>query len=409
MATLEDFLALTRHAQQGNDGWYLISCIHPSHFDDEPSLGIKEFIGKDGKPNVLLNCFAGCDKNEIFAVANGKKLKQINLPKHVLEKLARGESYKTSEIKTPEYKLVKEYEYTDEKGNVKFKKLRYESTNLKEKKKTFAFRSARTEHQSKFFGQGTKWSPGLQDNEHCLYKLDVLNAFRDKQVPVIIDESEKNVDWLIEQGFVATCSSNKDVWREDWVEFFYNKDIIIIPHNDSAGIKFPEKIFTQYVTSCNSFKIVHLPVDKPKEDVLDWIENYEGCVEKLWEYIDNAVNFRHKSFDELRYYLHNRKLKAGELNSPQQVSKSVLHESLEQMHLYSDIEYENSYCVICKNTGYIGTEKNGMFFIVANFHDDNEAPELQICNHVTQLNSQLTQQMVSEDSVDDMSEELINF
>src|SRR5947209_2047885 len=62
-AALRSFLARCDHVTRAGDQW-IVRC--PSHKDDKASLAVKE--GREGR--VLLNCHAGCSKDDILRTMN---------------------------------------------------------------------------------------------------------------------------------------------------------------------------------------------------------------------------------------------------------------------------------------------------------------------------------------------------
>lgn len=75
--SLNDFLGLLKGVKQAHDGQYLALC--PGHRDTKPSLSVKETDGK-----VLLQCFAGCELNDILTPL-GLEPKDLFLNRHKIK------------------------------------------------------------------------------------------------------------------------------------------------------------------------------------------------------------------------------------------------------------------------------------------------------------------------------------
>ncbi|KKK86095.1 hypothetical protein LCGC14_2766670 [marine sediment metagenome] len=60
LLSFDDAYPALEIVRDGSDGWFLARC--PSHFDEHPSLGVKE--GDDGE--LVVNCFFGCSTKEVI-------------------------------------------------------------------------------------------------------------------------------------------------------------------------------------------------------------------------------------------------------------------------------------------------------------------------------------------------------
>ena len=96
---------------------------------------------------------------------------------------------------------------------------------------------------------------------------------------VIIVEGEKSADALIESGFTATtamCGANAPLEKTDW-SYLKDKEVIIWPDNDEAGINYANKL-AEYLSGKCSFISVLTPPEgkKDKWDAHDAItENFD--------------------------------------------------------------------------------------------------------------------------------------
>ncbi|MFR2404647.1 MAG: hypothetical protein ACLS76_05825, partial [Eubacterium callanderi] len=171
--TINDILSRLEGVKPGaGQNQYIARC--PAHMDQHQSLSIG--VGSDGR--ILLNCFAGCDTEEIVE-AMGLTMKDLFV-----------EQPKT-EIDYPVYY------YTDEKGNVLAKKERWQS-----QKKGFTWYR---------LDSAGEWIKGLGDGvdklKMPLYNLKAI-AEASPDRPVYLVEGEKDVETLRAYLFTATTTPN---------------------------------------------------------------------------------------------------------------------------------------------------------------------------------------------------------
>lgn len=224
---IQNFLTHFNRVKHTRDNQYMAQC--PSHDDRKNSLSIKYDEHND---TILVNCHAGCSANEILEKV-GLKMKDL---------------YNNNEIKTEAVSTIT-YKYYDENGEYLYKKVR---TDYSDKSKKIYFENP----------NGEKTAQGIK---RVLYNLpEVIKA--DK---VYIVEGEKCADIVIKAGFVATTldSGAKSRWREQYNEYLKNKEIIILPDNDEAGMQYAQTIAAHLPNS----RIIKLPDLPPKGDVYDWL------------------------------------------------------------------------------------------------------------------------------------------
>ena len=200
----------------------------PAHVDKTPSLSIRYM--KDRKCTSI-HCFAGCDTKDVLDKA-GLKFNDL---------------YEEQKGK----KIMNEirYSYHDEKGNLVYTRIRKEYADGR---KTFI----------PIQPDGTK---NLKGVDRVIYNLPaVLNAST-----VYFVEGEKCADIINQTGYVATtldCGSNSK-WLPYFNEWLQDKEIIIIPDNDEAGLKYAKTILDNLPNA----KVVKLPDVKEKGDIYDWV------------------------------------------------------------------------------------------------------------------------------------------
>jgi hypothetical protein len=89
---------------------------------------------------------------------------------------------------------------------------------------------------------------------------------------VYLVEGEKCADLLWDFGLMATTSGGSSEWPPGFENYFKGKEqVIILPDNDAAGIKYALKAAEMIYRVGIDVKIVDLPGLKTKEDVYDWL------------------------------------------------------------------------------------------------------------------------------------------
>lgn len=225
----EEVKASLEKVKKGTGGWFVARC--PAHNDKSPSLA---FI-KSGN-TVGFHCFSGCSYESI--------VRSLGMWKDIASKKPKIPS-----------NMVATYDYTDEKGDLKYQVVRYEPKN---------FRQRRPD------GKGN-WIWDLEKVPRLLYKLPEL--LKPSLEPVFIVEGEKDVDNLTAIGAIATTNSGGATkWEKSFNKFFEGRDVIILADNDDIGLDHAEIVSKEIYRSATSVKIVALPFDEAKYDVSDYIE-----------------------------------------------------------------------------------------------------------------------------------------
>ena len=168
----------------------------PAHDDNKPSLSVSETGDR-----ILLHCHTGC-KTEAIVQALGLTMKDLFLDEG-----------------RDRQGFLDIYDYRDEEGNLLYQVCRKNSKGFVQRRP----------------GTRKKWIYKVQDVRRVLYRLpELLKA--DTTEPVFIVEGEKDVDRLIQVGLVATTNSGgARKWRTEYNSVLKDRDIVIIPDNDSPG------------------------------------------------------------------------------------------------------------------------------------------------------------------------------
>ncbi|MEU3340692.1 DUF3987 domain-containing protein [Streptomyces sp. NPDC006668] len=178
----------------------------PSHEDRAPSLSIGPRRDGDG---VVLNCHAGCSVDEITAVLG---LTLQDLFDEPMQKRERP-------------RVVAEYSYCDEQGEVLYVVRRLEPGYDGERK---TFRQFRPD--------GT---PGVKGIRRVLYCLPEVIAGAQAGETILIAEGEKDVDNLRALGCIATCNvGGAGKWSDDYTPQLHGAaEVVVIADRDEPGRK----------------------------------------------------------------------------------------------------------------------------------------------------------------------------
>ncbi len=178
-------------------------------------------------------------------------------------------------------KIVKRYQYRDEKGKLLFEVCRTEPKGF-------------WQQQPKNPG----WIWNLEGVRRVLYRLpEVLQADE-----IIVCEGEKDVDNLFKIGFTATTNPmGAGKWRPEYNDALKNKAVVLIPDNAQDGREHMIEVGTSLKGIAKSIKWIDLPDLPEKGDVSDFIEKISDkneAGERLSMLIDQAPPYELKPADD---------------------------------------------------------------------------------------------------------------
>ena len=184
----------------GADRW-MARC--PAHDDQTPSLSVK-----NGEGNILLNCFAGCDFEDV--------VRALGLEKSDLyhDNGASGSGSR---------EVIDTHDYTNEDGDPLYRVVRTCPP------KGF--------YQQRWNGSGG-WANGLGDTRRVLFWLpEVIEAIAlEKLIHVV--EGEKDVHAVEHAGGIATCNPmGAGNWRDEYSDILRGARVRVIADDDESGIK----------------------------------------------------------------------------------------------------------------------------------------------------------------------------
>lgn len=211
-----------------------VSGLCPFHDDKNPSFSANVKTGQ-------AQCFGCSWKGNAFTFAKARSIPYSEVP-----------GYQKNDA-SKKGRIVKKYDYVDEKGCLLFQVVRYEPKK---------FRQRRPD------GKGG-WIWNLKSVRRVLYNLPAILQADE----VVVVEGEKDADRLNELQFAATTSpGGAEKWRDEYNSFLRNKDVVLIPDNDSVGKSHVRKIANKLQGIARTIKVIDLPEVGPKGDVSDYLE-----------------------------------------------------------------------------------------------------------------------------------------
>jgi hypothetical protein len=241
-AALDSVLARLERVTRNSEGW---AALCPAHDDRNPSLSIHVREGK-----ILLYCHAGCT-TEAVCVAAGIELREL---------FADNDS-------AP--RIVAEYDYRDERGELLYQVVRREPKD---------FRQRRPDGKG-----GWKWS--LNGTRRVIYRLPEVLA----QKSILVCEGEKDCETARGLELVATCNPcGAGQWREEYSDPLRGKRAAVIADADTPGRKHAQAVAASLYSKTDSLKVLELPGAK---DLTEWIERGGTC-ETLLELIRSTPDWK---------------------------------------------------------------------------------------------------------------------
>ena len=256
--------------REAGSGW-IAQC--PSHDDRNPSLSIGE--GDDGK--VLVNCFAGCEAEDIV-LAVGLKMSDL-MPAQAPAFSKNGEFGSSNDA----LEALREtkgiwsgcWEYQDATDKEVGVIARWDTPDGKE--------------YLPISPRDNGWVIKGMLEPKPLYNLPRLAT----EEMVFVTEGEKAAEALISINLVATTSSggSQSPGKTDWSPLA-GKQIVIIPDNDAPGRKYAEQVSVLLfkLSPCpTTIRVLDLPDLPDKGDAADWVEQRDTDPEELKSEIEQLA------------------------------------------------------------------------------------------------------------------------
>lgn len=217
-------------------GYWIAKC--PGHDDAVESLSIT--VGDDRR--VLLKCHAGCTAEHIVQSA-GLTMADLFPPRE------------PSPYKPTKRRLVTQYDYHDEAGQLLFQSCRFDPKGFAQRKRNDV----------------GEWTWSLNGTRLVPYHLpDVIQAVKQGR-SVFVVEGEKDADLLRDMGYAATTNPmGAGKWRDEFSVFFRGGKAIVIPDNDEPGRAHAQSVAASLAAVGCTVRMVELPGLAEKGDVSDW-------------------------------------------------------------------------------------------------------------------------------------------
>jgi hypothetical protein len=155
----------------------------------------------------------------------------------------------------PARKIVEQYPYRDEDGQLSFEVVRYEPKD---------FRQRRPDGKG-----GRVWN--LKGVQQVPYRLPELIANTDS---VYIPGGEKDCETLAKHGLTATTNAGGEGnWKPEFNEYLKGRDVMIVEDNDEKGRKHGKVIAESLHGIANGIKIIRFEELPHGGDVTDYLQN----------------------------------------------------------------------------------------------------------------------------------------
>lgn len=213
---------LPKGRKSGNG--YVACC--PAHDDQDPSLSLRDADGK-----VLVRCHAGCAQEAVIAALKGMGAWPEPEQHHGR-------------------RIVAEYNYTDEQGELLYQVVRFEPKG--------------------FFQRRPNGAGGWILEKHPRQVLYHLREVLENPI-VFVVEGERDCETLRSHGFVATTNAGgaNAPWLPQFTAALAGREVILIPDRDAAGYARVKRIARALLRKVPRLVYLELEGDGIK-DSTDW-------------------------------------------------------------------------------------------------------------------------------------------
>ena len=172
-------------------------------------------------------------------------------------------------------KIVKQYDYRDESGNLLFQCVRTDPKGFRQRRPNPAFDSTKPPSN-----ENPPWLWSLGDVRRVLYRLpELLKTWADRPKKLVcVVEGEKDADLLMAAGILATtCPMGAGKWADEYTETLRGRFVVVVPDEDpvneagySPGLRHAYDVARRLAGVAAEVRLVRLPGVPPKGDVSDW-------------------------------------------------------------------------------------------------------------------------------------------
>jgi len=153
-------------------------------------------------------------------------------------------------------RIVAEYDYTDEDGNLLFQAVRFDPKGFSQRQPD---------------GAGD-WEWNLKGVRRVLCRLPELIG-ADPSKPVFIVEGEKDVDRLMQLGLIATTNPmGAGKWLPEYSGYLAQRHVVVLPDNDDEGRDHANKVGYSVHGLAKSVRLLELAGLPEKGDISDWLD-----------------------------------------------------------------------------------------------------------------------------------------
>lgn len=241
------------HARGSGSQWY--ACC-PTHDDQHASLS----IGTAESGQLLVNCHAGCPREDVIAALKGRNLWRSSVAYFTPQPVqpATPREPVVAQLKPRvERTIVATYDYCDEHGELLYQKLRYAPKGFAQRVKT-----------------PDGWAYKLGDVRRVLYRLPAIVAAPGRAVFVV--EGEKDADALTALGRIATCNdSGAGKWADDLSLALAGRMVIVVADNDDPGLAHAEMVANKVARVATKVLTVTFTDAPEHADMSDWLATHD--------------------------------------------------------------------------------------------------------------------------------------
>jgi len=277
--TFDDIVELTRAKPTGTEGSFSGLC--PSHDDKSPSLSITL-----ENERILLYCHTGCtidniclslgiEQTDLFAPRDEKQINRVPASQKAESDQKRMKANLNSEDKVVFFSIKHKKKVTES--------VRYSYFNADGKTAYHVIRS----DPKDFRPLKPDGYLNIEGVERLPYRLPELLQGVKESKQILLLEGEKDVERAMDMGFVATTFyGGAGKWRDEYLEYFRDADVVLIPDNDTAGQNGMMEIAKRLHGTASRIRMLELPSLGPRQekhgkDFSDWAELEENTAEVL--------------------------------------------------------------------------------------------------------------------------------
>lgn len=279
--TAHEIVSRFEDAKETPNGWQA-KC--PAHDDRQASLS----VNTDDPEKVLLHCHAGCSVDAV-CLAAGLKVKDLFLTKgrHSNGHRSNGTAASKSRRSTLANKrIVAEYDYRDESGELVFQAVRLEPKDFRCRRRVVT-------------GTSAGWVWNMDGVRKVPYRLPEVRKAIEECRQVFIVEGEKDVGTLEGLGITATCNAGgAGKWLKSYSPYLAGADVVILPDNDNPGREHAESVAKALQGHAGRIRVLRLPELPPKGDVSDWVE-HGGNLEDLTRLVESTPDWEPAPEDDI--------------------------------------------------------------------------------------------------------------